>query len=66
MTARSSGSGRRHPAMTGLKLQYKIVIPFVVLFVAATAVIAFTALSAISRTLDSRLSTQLERASAST
>ena len=50
--------------MTGLKLQYKIVIPFVVLFVAATAVIAVTALSAISRTLDSRLSTQIERASA--
>ena len=50
--------------MTGLKLQYKIVIPFILLFVGATAVIAFTSLSAISRTLDSRLSTQIEQASA--
>lgn len=47
-----------------MRLQYKIVVPFVALFVAAVAVIALTAVAAVSRTLDSRLETQVIQASA--
>lgn len=48
----------------GLRIHYKIVVPFVLLFVAATAVTAWVSLRLMTGTLESRKRAQIERASA--
>ena len=45
--------------MVGLRLQHRIVIPFAIIAIVATAAAAFVALSVTSDTLQSRLQTQL-------
>ncbi len=49
--------------LPALKIHYKIVIPFTLLFVAATVIIAFTSISLISDGLEERVQKQIERAS---
>ena len=49
--------------LTGLRVGHKIVIPFTILFVVTTGVIAFLAISLLSRTLERRVASHVEQVS---